>query len=220
MSNTINKFAKNHNLVVAAVTVEKMNKVIFASSFVPTLRGSDIVKEDGVVYRIDTVANTSVEITPKTIADEAKAAIVGNTGKNQSSVGAAVHFGLVKKIKFDVNTGDATSGSDMSVKDFAKTLGLKITAATVAVQNDVIFQTQGVNQIAGLDIHDGQYFKLDTVANTATLINAEAIAEQAQADLIKGKDTDITRFAQNYNLITSLTLEVKKAAVDAPATDA
>ena len=209
--NIITTFAAAHNLVVDSVKVDKMNKVIFSTSFVPTLCGSDIVRDGDKVCRIDVAANTAVDITPTTIAKEAKDALTAGNGATPSSVQAAIQFGLVKKIVMKV--GDkGTSGHSTGIAAFAKSLGLVVTKADVAVQNDVIFQTQGVKQIAGLDVHDGKYFKLDTVANTATLIDPEGIAEQAQADLIKGKRTDLTDFAQNYNLITAVTMEVKGAS--------
>lgn len=222
MKNSINTFAAAHNLVVDTVKVDKMNSVIFSTSFVPTLHGSDIVKDGDSVCRIDVKANTAVEITPDTIASEAKDALIAGNGKTPGSVSAAINFGLVKKIVMKRNTGASTSGFSSPIAGFAKSLGLVVTKVDVDVQNDIIFQTQGIKQISGLDIHDGQYFKLDTVANTATLVDPAGVAAQAKADLLKGKTSDLTDFAQNYNLITAVTMEVKKAkvAADAPATDA
>lgn len=208
MKNVINSFATDHNMKVEAVKVDKMNKIIFATTFVPSLHGSDIVKEGDVVYRIDTKANTSTPITPDTIAKEAKDALVAGNGKNASSVEAAIKFGLVKKIT--MARGDkGTSGPSTDIAQFAKALGLSVVDVSVEPQNDIIFQTQGVKRICGLDIHDGKYFKLDTVANTATLIDAPAIAEQAATDILAGKTTDLTRFVQTYNLIASVTMAVK-----------
>lgn len=216
-SNIITSFATAHNLVVDSVKVDSMNKVIFATSFVPTLRGSDIVKDGDDVCRIDIASNTAVKITPATIAKEAKDALVANNGKTPASVDAAIRFGLVKKIVMKVGN-DGTTDVAGTIAGFAKKLGLVVSKVDVAVQNDVIFKTQGVKQIAGLDIHDDQYFKLDTVANTATLIDPEGVAEQAAAELLKGKTTDLTSFVQKYNLITSVTFEVKKVKADADAT--
>lgn len=209
-TNLINTFAKNHNLKVSDVTVDKMNSIIFSTTFVPTLSGSDIVKDGDKVFRINVAANTSDKITPATLAKEAKDALIANDGSNPSSVDAAVRFGLVKKLVLS-RSDKGTNGRDMSVAAFAKSLGLKVVDVTVDVQNDVIFETQGVKQIEGLDIHDGKYFKLDTVANTATLIDAAAVADQAKEDLVKGKTTNLTVFAQYYNLISSVTFAAKSA---------
>lgn len=209
-TNLINTFAKNHNLKVSDVTVDKMNSIIFSTTFVPTLHGSDIVKDGDKVFRINVAANTSDKITPATLAKEAKDALIANDGSNSSSVGAAVQFGLIKKLVLS-RSDKGTNGRDMAVAAFAKSLGLKVVDVTVDVQNDIIFETQGVKQIEGLDIHDGKYFKLDTVANTATLIDAAAVADQAKEDLVKGKTTNLTAFAQAYNLISSITFAAKSA---------
>jgi len=209
-TNLINTFAKNHNLKVSDVTVDKMNSIIFSTTFIPTLCGSDIVKDGDKVFRINVAANTSDKITPATLAKEAKDALISNDGSNLSSVGAAVQFGLIKKLVLS-RSDKGTNGRDMSVASFAKYLGLKVVDVAVDVQNDIIFETQGVKQIEGLDIHDGKYFKLDTVANTATLIDAAAVADQAKEDLVKGKTTNLTAFAQAYNLISSITFAAKSA---------
>jgi len=211
MANSIHSFAKALNLTVKSADVQDMNPVIFATQFVPSLRGSDIVKDGDTVYRINTKANTSTEVSASTLTTEAKDGLVKGRG-NDASVNAAISFGLVKKLVLKKNKAEPTTGCKTSVKDMADLLSLVVTDIKVAVQNEIIFQTQGIKQIAGLDIHDGQYFKLDTVSNTATLINAEAIAENAKADFLKGKVTDLTKFCENYSLISSLTLEVKPTA--------
>ena len=213
-SNSINNFATAQNLVVTDVSVQAMNPIIFSTSFVPQLGGSSIVKDGKDTYRIDIVSNTSTKVTPKIVAAEAKAALLADDGSTPSSVSAAINYGLIKKITMAVNEGDATNGAVGAIAAFAKDHGLKVSDVEIVAQNEVIFQTKGINNISGLDQYDGQYFKLDTVKNTATLINAEAIAEAAKADILKGKTTDLTNFVQTFNLIASVTMKAKKASDD------
>lgn len=208
MSNLISNQAQANNLKVVEVAVNAMNPIIFASKYLNTLSGASIVKVDNKVFKIDTVSNDAVEVTAQAIADAAITGLLSDTRKNDSEIDTALAFGLVKSIKM-VRPDTATSGTSGSMVDFAKTLKLKILDVTVDTQNEIIFQAKGVSTLDGLTELEGKYYQLDTIANTATIINPAAISKDVKADLLKGKDSSLVRFAERFNLISEITFGVK-----------
>lgn len=212
MKNQINAIASDLNLKVSAVTVATMNPVIFATKYLSGLSGSGIVKDGDKVYKIDTVKNTSVEVTSQSLSDAATAGLLALSDKNTSEIATAISFGLVKEITM-TRADIATNGHSDDVSRFAKDLGLKVLDVTIVPQNDVIFQAQGIANLDGLTELEGKYYKLDTVANTASIINPDAVAADAKKDIMKGKTTDLVRFVQRYNLISDITFGIKADAL-------
>jgi len=209
MSNSITNQAASNNLKVSAVTVDAMNPIIFSSKYLTTLAGASIVKDGDKVYKIDTVSNDAVEITAQSIADAAIDGLLSDTRKNDSEIDTALQFGLVKSIKM-IRPDTATSAHcSVSMVTFAKALKLKILDVKVDAQNDIIFQAKGVSTLDGLTELEGKYYQLDTVANTASIINPKAISKDVKTDLLKGKDTDLVRFAERFNLISSIEFGIK-----------
>lgn len=211
MSNSINQTAADLNLEVSGVKVEVMNPVIFSTKYLSGLRGSDIVKDGDKVFKVDTVANTATEITAKSLATAAEEGLMSVKDINASEVATAISFGLVKEISM-TRAKIATNGHSGSIAQFAKGLGLKVLDVKVDAQNKIIFQTKGIASLSGLTELEGKYYKLDTVANTATIIDPDAVAKDAAADLLKGKDTDLVEFVTRYNLISAITFGIKADA--------
>lgn len=219
MSNKISQIASDLNLVVSAVKVDTMNNVIFSTKYLASLSGSDIVKDGDKVFKLDVAGNDATEITAEGMAKAATEGLLSLKPKNVAEVSAAIAFGLVKEITM-TRAKEATNGHVGSLSSFAKSLGLKVLDVTVDAQNDVIFKTQGIQGLSGLDKLDGVYYKLDTVANTATIINPEAISKDAANDILKGKDSDLVNFVTRYNLISEITFGTKADAAadtDTPA---
>jgi len=209
MTNPITNFAKANNLKVASIDLADLNSIIFKTKYVKTLSGASIVKDGDKVFKLDIVSNDAVEITPASITKSAVSAFLDGKVNDDSNV--AVQYGLVKKLV--LTTADtAVNSASSSIRELAKLLKLDVLEVEVKAQNAIIFQTQGVKQLSGLDIYDGKYFKLDTVANTATVIDADGIAAQATKDIIAGKSTELTDFVLRYNLVKSLTLGTAEKA--------
>lgn len=199
-------------LVVASATVAEMNPVIFASKVVANLPG--ITEVDGKYYRMDTKANTSVEVTATQLQASALAALKAGKDDTTGSINIAEDFGLIGELVLERDTDKTVFGS-ASIADTAKALGLKVLDVSVDAQHAVIFNAKGLQNIGGLTKSDDKHFILDTAKNTATLINPEKVAEQAIADLLKGKNTDFTRLAESFCLVSKVTLGTPSA----PAAD-
>lgn len=197
-------FAKTLGLKVATVSAQAINPVIFATKVNANSFG-DVVNIDGVPHLVNVAANTSDVLTPVTIKD---AAIAGFTAEKPSAfqvtaIATTEAFGAVTTITF---TKDGGVSCPMSIKAFAKDVGMKVTDVEVATQNAVIFSTKGIPSMSGLTKSGDDFYELDLVANTATIVNADALSEKAKADILAGKDSEAVRFVQNFGLVTSLTL--------------
>lgn len=197
-------FAKTLGLKVATVSAQAINPVIFAAKVNANSFG-DVVTIDGVPHLVNVVANTSDVLTPATVKD---AAIAGFTADKPSAfqvtaIATTEAFGTVTAITF---TKDGGVFCPMSIKAFAKDVGMKVTDVEVATQNAVIFSTKGIPSMSGLTKSGDDFYELDLVANTATIVNADALSEKAKADILAGKDSEAVRFVQNFGLVTSLTL--------------
>lgn len=197
-------FAKTLGLKVATVSAQAINPVIFATKVNANSFG-DVVNIDGVPHLVNVAANTSDVLTPVTIKD---AAIAGFTAEKPSAfqvtaIATTEAFGAVTAITF---TKDGGVSCPMSIKAFAKDVGMKVTDVEVATQNAVIFSTKGIPSMSGLTKSGDDFYELDLVANTATIVNADALSEKAKADILAGKDSEAVRFVQNFGLVTNLTL--------------
>lgn len=197
-------FAKTLGLKVATVSAQAINPVIFAAKVNANVFG-DVVTIDGVPHLVNVAKNTSDVLTPATVKD---AAIAGFTAEKPSAFQATAiatteAFGAVTAITF---TKDGGVFLPMSIKAFAKDAGMKVTDVEVATQNAVIFSTKGIPSMSGLTKSGDDFYELDLVANTATIVNADALSEKAKADILAGKDSEAVRFVQNFGLVTSLTL--------------
>lgn len=197
-------FAKTLGLKVTTVTANAINDIIFAAKVNASSFG-DVVTIDGVPHLVNVAANTSDVLTPATVKD---AAIAGFTAEKPSAfqetaIATTEAFGAVTAITF---TKDGGVSCPMSIKAFAKDVGMKVTDVEVATQNAVIFSTKGIPSMSGLTKSGDDFYELDLVANTATIVNADALSEKAKADLMAMKATDATRFVEAFGLVTSLTL--------------
>lgn len=201
----IKSFAKTLGLKVVSADVADINPVIFQAKVDATAFG-DVVVVDNVPNLINVSANTATPLTPASVRT---ATISGlTTAKMDSfqtvSVSTSETCGTISAVSFEKD-GDASSAMD--VISFCKANGFKVTAVEVAAQNEVIFSTKGVKSISGLTEHDGSLYQIDVASNTATVVNAQALSEKAVADFLANKDaTDATRFAEQFGLITALTI--------------
>lgn len=192
-------------LKVSSVKVQAINTIIFATKVSVGAFGN-VVDNKGVPTLIDVVANTAEALTPATIVSAAKAGFIADKPSSFQAVAISTSeaFGAVTEISFEKSGG--TVLCPITLKDFAKANSMKVTAVEVATQNDIIFSTKGIPSISGLTESDGTFYALDITANTATVVNAEALSAKAKQDLLDGKDTDATRFVTSFGLIQSLTL--------------
>lgn len=197
-------FGKSLGLTVASAEVQAINDVIFATKVNAGSFG-DVVTVDGKPHLINVVANTSDVLTSDSVKT---AAVSGLTSDKPSAfqttaISTSEAFGAVTSIAF-TKAGGVTS--PMSVKDFAKSVNMKVTDVEVAVQNDIIFSTKGIPSMSGLTKSGDDFYEIDIVANTATVVNAQALSDRAKDDILAGKETEAVRFVQNFGLITALTL--------------
>jgi len=195
-------FAQTLGLKVASVEVQAINPVIFATKVSHGSFGN-VVDNNGIPTLIDVTANTAEALTPTTIVDAAKAGFVSDkpTAFQTVAINTSEVFGAVTKVVFAKCGGVEYQ---TAIKEFAKSKNMKVTDVTVAVQNDVIFSTKGIPSMRGLTKSGDNFYELDLVANTATVVNAEALSEKAKADILAGKDTEATRFATSFGLITKM----------------
>lgn len=198
-------FGTTLGLKVSSVEVQKINPIIFATK-VNTGSFGNVVDNDGVPTLIDVVANTAEPLTPATVVDAAKTGFIADKPSvfQATAIATSEAFGAVTEITF-VKAGGTTLGIQ-SIKAFTKDNGMKVTDIEIAVQNDVIFSTKGIPSMSGLTEKDEKFYAIDIVANTATVVNAEALSTQAKEDILAGKETEATRFVTSFGLITSMTL--------------
>lgn len=201
MSKIIN-LAIAANLQVASSEVAVLNAIIFKSQVIGGLSG--ITKDDGKYYRLNTKTNTADEVTAETLTTNANTALTA-LKDNDGSLDLAERFGLVSSLTFAAgNDQDIVGSSDLNA--LAKALDMKVDSIEIATQNSIIFNTVGISKIGNLTKDDNKYYSLDTKKNEAVLIDPAGVAAQAKADFLKGKDTDFTRLAGSFNLITAATL--------------
>lgn len=207
-----NSFAKTLGLKIATVSAQAINPVIFAAKVNANSFG-DVVTIDGVPHLVDVVANTSDVLTPATVKDAAVAGFTAEkpTAFQTTAIATTEAFGAVTAITFTKAGGVSCP---QSIKAFAKSVNLKVTDVTVAVQNEVIFSTKGIPSMSGLTKSGDDFYELDLVSNTATVVNAEALSEKAKADILAGKDSEAVQFVQNFGLVTALSMS-KAVAVEA-----
>lgn len=201
----INSYTKNSGLAVAGIEVTDVNSIIFSQKVVPSISG--LTKDDGKFFKLDVQANKAIQITPATIS--AAATTAANDGKDvDGMLNIAESYGLIAGVTFERDVdADINGGAD--ALGLAKALNMDITDVTVEVQNAIIFKTTGIKNIAGLTKDADKYYQIDTKKNTATLINADGVADKAKADFLAGKSTDFTILADRFSLVSSLTLEPK-----------
>lgn len=201
-NSTIITFGLSLGLAVKAAEVQEINSIIFATK-VNAHSFGDVVSIDGVPHLIDVKANTSDILTPATIVEAAKAGLVADkpSAFQEVAVSTSEAFGAVTSVTF---TKDGGVSCPQSIKAFAKATGMKVIDVTIAVQNDVIFSTKGIPSISGLTEKDGEFYQIDLVANTATIVNAAALSAQAKTDILADKETDATRFVSSFGLIQEL----------------
>ena len=191
-------------LVAKESTVSSINNVVFNTAIVPNT--PNLTKDDGKFYMVDPVKNSAVEFTP----DAIKAGAVKALDKNKDTDGYLVTaencglvttLGLVRGEKAGTGTGD--------ILGLAKRLNLKVASVTVDVQNNIIFRKEGLARISDLVEDAGKYYTMDTAKNTATLVDADAMATSAESDILKNKSSDAVKLAQAFNLISAATLIIK-----------
>ncbi len=197
-------FTAAAGLVAKESTISDINNVVFNTSVLP--KTPNLTKDGDKYYLVDVAKNSSVEFTP----DAIKAGAVTALGKNKDTDGyltTAENCGLVTSLSFVRGDDAGTGGSD--IKSLAKALNLKVASITVDTQNSIIFRKEGLAQINDLVEDAGKYYTMDIAKNTATLVDANAMATSAKKDIIAGKDTDASRLAQAFNLISAVTFVTK-----------
>ena len=197
-------FAAAAGLVAKESTVSDINGIVFKTTIVPNTR--NLTKDGDKFYQVDAVNNTAVEFTPDAIKAGAVLALDNNKDKD-GYLATAESCGLVTSLSF-TRGKDAGTGTG-NIKAVAKSLGLKVASITVDVQNAIIFRKEGLAQINDLVEDAGKYYTMDVAKNTATLVDADAMAKSAQKDILAGKDTDAARLAQAFNLVSAVTLVTK-----------
>lgn len=197
-------YAAAAGLIAKESSISDINGVVFNTVIVP--KTPNLTKDDGKYYQVDAVKNTAVEFTPAAI----KSGAIKALDKNKDTDGylaTAENCGLVTSLGLvrgkDVGTGCG------DIKALAKVLDLKVASVTVDVQNDIIFRKEGLNQINDLVEDAGKYYTMNTAKNTATLVDADAMAKQAEKDIRNGKSSDAVSLAQAFNLVAAVTLIAK-----------
>lgn len=201
---TILAFAAAAGLAAKENTISDINDIVFKTVIVPST--PNLTKDGDKHYLVDAVKNTAVEFTPAAI----KAGAVKALDDNKDTDGyltTAENCGLVTSISFVRGDDAGTGGSN--IKSVAKALGLKVASITVDTQNSIIFRKEGLAQINDLVEDAGKYYTMDVANNTATLVDAKAMAASAKKDIIAGKDTDASRLAQAFNLVSAVTFVTK-----------
>ncbi len=197
-------FAAAAGLVSKESTVSDINGIVFKTVIVPSTR--NLTKDGDKYYQVDAVKNTAVEFTP----DAIKAGAVKALDKNKDTDGylaTAEDCGLVTSLSFVRGENAGTGNSNIT--SLAKALDLKVASITVDTQNSIIFRKEGLAQINDLVEDAGKYYTMDVAKNTATLVDAKAMAASAKKDIVAGKDTDASRLAQAFNLVSAVTFVTK-----------
>jgi len=197
-------FAAAAGLVAGESTVSDINSIVFKTVIVPSTR--NLTKDGDKHYQVDAVKNTATEFTPDAIKAGAVKALADNKDTDgylatAEDCGLVTSLSLVRGEKAGTGNGNITSA--------AKALGLKVTSITVDTQNSIIFRKEGLAQINDLVEDAGKYYTMDVAKNTATLVDAIAMAASAKKDIIAGKDTDASRLAQAFNLVSAVTFVTK-----------
>ena len=195
-------------LSLKAVEIEAstINPIIFDTKVIPSAPG--LTKHDGKYYMLDTVKNTSVEVTPEGLTKKALADF--KSGKSSFEAVTAENYGMITKVIFEFDADADIKCTGMgSISNLCKALDLKVEDVAVDPQNEIIFSTKVVGTLSGLQKKGSDYYKLDTQKNTATLIDPNGMAKAAVADFTAGKRTDATDVAEAFCLIRKLVL-VKK----------
>ena len=201
---TILAFAAAAGLVAKESTISDINGIVFKTVVLP--KTPNLTKDGDNYYQVDAVKNTAVEFTP----DAIKAGAVKALDKNKDTDGylaTAEDCGLVTSLSFVRGEKAGTGNSDITA--LAKTLNLKVASIKVDTQNSIIFRKEGLAQIKDLVEDAGKYYTMDVAKNEATLVDADAMAKSAKKDIVAGKDTDASRLAQAFNLVSSVTFVTK-----------
>jgi hypothetical protein len=192
-------------LKVSKIEIATMNPIIFKTQLIPEVCG--LVEDGGKFYQLDVEKNTAELFTAETITKDALKA-VKDLDEDSEAMCIAENYGLVTAVHLERSSDDADGCT--SVFDIRDELELKVSAVTVDIQNEIIFKTTGISNLSGLTKDGSSYYKLDTAKNTATLINPQGVSEQATKDILAGKDTDFTRLADEFNLISKISFVAKK----------
>jgi len=197
-------FAAAAGLTAKESTISDINGIVFKTVVLP--KTPNLTKDGDNYYQVDAVKNTAVEFTPDAIKTGAATAL----DKNKDTDGylaTAENCGLVTSLSFV--RGEKAGTGNSNITSVAKALGLKVASITVDTQNDIIFRKEGLAQINDLVEDAGKYYTMDVAKNTATLVDAKAMATSAKKDITAGKDTDAARLAQAFNLVSAVTLVTK-----------
>ena len=144
----------------------------------------------------------------KTLQEERAKKALKDQDDKDGYLAIAEQFGLVTSVTFKVDESDDDSVFGCTALTAVTSgLDMKITAAKVEAQHDIIFATTGIKELDNLTKSGKDYYKLNTKKNTATLIDPKGVAKQAKKDLLAGKNNDVTQLADNFNLISSITFE-------------
>jgi len=210
--------AASLGLGINKVKVSPINPVVLKAAVNVNTFGN-VVDDNGTPTLIDVAANTSQVITPDTIKDAAIAGFTADASKRtkfqQAAMTASETCGTVNRVVFTKVDG-AVVNCPTDIIAFCKANDFKVEDVEVAVQNDVIFSAVGVKSISGLTKHDDALYQIDVANNTATIVNATALAEKAVKGIKSLKSSDAVSFAQQFGLITKLVL-TKGATTDADA---
>ncbi len=204
---TIKDFAGNYGFKVADVAVMVPNNIIFKKTVGKYI---NFIEDDGKFFQLDLKTNEALELTPKSVAKQAEKDL--KACKRSSFVSYIEGLGYIQKISFKKNTKKACEQPFLSlnIQGLVRDFGFKVTDVSVLEQNQVIFQTKAIPSMVGLVEDSGKYYQIDEKNNTATLVNPNAIKEQAEKDLMNGKfNTDAVCVAEQFWLIDSITFEKK-----------
>ena len=198
-------------LSVKEVEVQVINPIVFKTS-VNANNFGQIVKDGDKVYIIDTKGNTADELTPKTVQDLAIAGYTSAkpTDAQRAAISATEATGTLVKVVAEKNDKGTVLGlGTTTLSDLCKATGMEVVDVEVLVQNDIIFKTTGLKTLPDLVQDDGKYYQIDVNKNEATVVDAESLKDQAVADIKAGKNTNASRFASAFGLISSITLQKK-----------
>lgn len=202
----IKTFASSLGLKVTVASVDAINPIILKSA-VNFHTFGNIVDDNGTPTLVDLSANTAIAITADSIRDAAQTALVSDIMDKfqDSALSVSEMCNTITSVTLEKGEGNVSLyGGDVIA--FVKANKFKIDDVEIDVQNDVIFSTLGVKSLKGLQKHDDVLYSIDLNANTATVVNAAALTEQALADLKAGKISDAVDFVENFHLITKLVL--------------
>ena len=208
----LKNLANSLGMSVTTVEVAEMNPVIFKTRAVGSLSG--LTKDGDDFYIIDAKKNTADLVTVPSVRLAATAAFTTKDPSpfGKQAVDIAENFGLINSVTF--TKADVQGLSNGHIQQVIKPLGLKVSDVTISAQNEVIFKNIVLKggRIQGLTQDDGVYYDIDVKKNTATIINPTIVSEKAKADILAGKISDYVVIAENFGLITSITLTKEVAS--------